>query len=146
MLTWQPGASLHPGALFILAACVCWGLDNSLTAQLQHFVPEHVVALKGLIEGSANLTFGLAVAGWGSTARPSDFAAALTVGATGYGLSITLWVKGARELGAARGQVIFATAPFVGVTTPCSTLTSTLTTTCTTGTSTEHVSASRPAP
>ncbi len=32
----------------------------------------------------------------------------------GYGLSITLWVKGARELGAARAQVIFATAPFIG--------------------------------
>jgi drug/metabolite transporter (DMT)-like permease len=29
-------------------------------------------------------------------------------------LSITLWVKVARELGAARGQMIFATAPFIG--------------------------------
>jgi len=41
-------------------------------------------------------------------------AAALLIGALGYGVSITLWVKCARDLGAARGQVIFATAPFVG--------------------------------
>ncbi len=40
--------------------------------------------------------------------------AALAIGAVGYGMSITLWVKGARDLGAARGQVIFATAPFIG--------------------------------
>jgi drug/metabolite transporter (DMT)-like permease len=32
----------------------------------------------------------------------------------GYGASITLWVRGAQQLGAARGQVIFATAPFLG--------------------------------
>ena len=38
---------------------------------------------------------------------------ALAVGALGYGASITLWVRGAHHLGAARGQVIFA-APFLG--------------------------------
>jgi len=36
------------------------------------------------------------------------------VGMLGYGASITLWVRGAHQLGAARGQVIFATAPFIG--------------------------------
>jgi hypothetical protein len=39
---------------------------------------------------------------------------ALVVGGFGYGMSITLWVAGARDLGAARGQLVFATAPFVG--------------------------------
>ena len=39
---------------------------------------------------------------------------ALAVGGVGYGLSITLWVAGARDLGAARGQLVFAAAPFVG--------------------------------
>jgi hypothetical protein len=37
------------------------------------------------------------------------------LGAIGYGASITLWVTGARDIGAARGQLIFSTAPFVGV-------------------------------
>jgi hypothetical protein len=38
----------------------------------------------------------------------------LAIGALGYGLSITLWVTGAQELGAARGQLMFAIALFVG--------------------------------
>jgi hypothetical protein len=34
---------------------------------------------------------------------------ALVIGGFGYGVSITLWVAGARDLGAARGQLVFAT-------------------------------------
>ena len=114
MLAWAPGAGLDAGAVLIVAACMCWGLDNSITAQIQQLAPEHVVAAKGLIAGVANLVIGLVIVGWGETTRPGDVAAALVVGAAGYGISITLWVKGARDLGAARGQVIFATAPFIG--------------------------------
>jgi drug/metabolite transporter (DMT)-like permease len=38
----------------------------------------------------------------------------LLIDGVGYGLSITLWVTRARYLGATRGQVILATAPFIG--------------------------------
>ena len=114
LLIWQPGATLELGALFVVAACVCWGLDNCITARIEHLAPEHVVALKGLIAGSANLAIGLSVVGWGHGTTPTEVVAALAIGAGGYGVSITQWVKGARELGAARGQVIFATAPFIG--------------------------------
>jgi len=114
LLTWEPGSALDAGALFIIAACVCWGLDNCVTAGIEHLAPEHVVALKGLVAGGANLAIGLAIAGWGASTRPAEVVAALLIGAAGYGWSITLWVKGARELGAARAQVVFATAPFIG--------------------------------
>ncbi len=114
MLTWQPGASLDVGAVLVIAACVAWGFDNGVTASIEQLAPEHVVMLKGVIAGGANLAIGLIVAGWGTTTTLSDVVAALAIGAAGYGLSITLWVKGARDLGAARGQVIFATAPFIG--------------------------------
>jgi drug/metabolite transporter (DMT)-like permease len=114
VLTWEPGAALDVGALLIVAACVFWGFDNGVTAVLEHLAPEHVVALKGIVAGGANLALGLAVTGIGATTELRDVVAALAIGAAGYGLSITLWVKGARELGAARGQVIFATAPFIG--------------------------------
>ena len=113
-LTWQPGASLDVGAVLVIAACVAWGFDNGVTASIEQLAPEHVVMLKGVIAGGANLAIGLIVAGWGTTTTLSDVVAALAIGAAGYGLSITLWVKGARDLGAARGQVIFATAPFIG--------------------------------
>lgn len=114
MLTWQPGARLDVGALLVIAACVAWGYDNGVTAGIERLAPEHVVMLKGVIAGGANLVIGLLVAGWGASTTAGDVVAALAIGAAGYGLSITLWVKGARDLGAARGQVIFATAPFIG--------------------------------
>lgn len=114
LLTWEPGASIDVGAVLIIAACACWGLDNCVTARIEQLAPEHVVALKGIVAGGANLAIGLLVVGWGATTTGFDVAAALVIGAAGYGASITLWVKGARDLGAARGQVIFATAPFIG--------------------------------
>lgn len=116
LLTWQTGVGIDSGALLIVAACACWGLDNCITARIEHLAPEHVVALKGLVAGTANLVIGVTTSGWGSDVRPVDIAAALAIGAAGYGVSITQWVKGARDLGAARGQVIFAAAPFIGAT------------------------------
>lgn len=114
VLVWEPGATLSGGALLIAAACVAWGLDNGVTAKIEQLAPEHVVLLKGLVAGGANLLLGWAVAGDVSAVRLGDVALALLIGAAGYGASITLWVKGARDLGAARGQLIFATAPFIG--------------------------------
>lgn len=113
LLVWQPGASVELGGLFVIAACCCWGIDNSATAGIDQLAPEQITFAKGAVAGTADLVLGLAVAG----AVGIDLArvvAALGIGALGYGLSITLWVTGARDLGAARGQVIFATAPFVG--------------------------------
>ncbi len=116
LLAWEPGTAVDIGAVFIIAACAFWGLDNGVTARIEHLAPEHVVALKGTIAGGANVTIGLLASGWGSSTGVGDVIAALVIGAAGYGISITLWVRGARDLGAARGQVIFATAPFIGAT------------------------------
>ncbi|MBC7291215.1 MAG: DMT family transporter, partial [Actinotalea sp.] len=109
-----PGATdgLRLGALLIAAACVCWAIDNSVTAALDELAPAHITFAKGLLAGSANTVIGLAAA----PVPPAQVvAAALVIGALGYGLSITLWVAGARDLGAARAQVVFASAPFLGV-------------------------------
>ena len=114
LLVWSPGASVDLGALLIVAACACWGLDNCVTARIEQLAPEHVVFLKGLVAGGANLLLGITVAGAVGDWSWEELVAALIIGMVGYGLSITLWVKGARDLGAARGQVIFAAAPFIG--------------------------------
>lgn len=115
VLTWQPGTSISAGAILVVAACAAWGLDNCITANIQQVNPEHIVALKGLVAGSANLAIGLTLTNT-TNLDLRNIALALAVGAAGYGLSITLWVKGARDLGAARAQVVFATAPFIGAT------------------------------
>ncbi len=111
VLGWSGSADLRWGALLIGGACLCWGVDNCVTANLDELAPAHITLAKGIVAGSVNLAIGLALggapAGW-------PVLGALLVGGFGYGASITLWVAGARDLGAARGQLVFATAPFVG--------------------------------
>jgi drug/metabolite transporter (DMT)-like permease len=111
VLGWTGQAELRWGAVLIAGACLCWAVDNGVTARLDELAPVHITLVKGLVAGSVNLVIGVAVDGAPSW-RP--LVLALLLGAVGYGASITLWVSGARELGAARGQLVFATAPFVG--------------------------------
>jgi drug/metabolite transporter (DMT)-like permease len=112
-LAWSGNPELRLGALLVVGACVCWGLDNCVTAELDAVAPEHITLIKGVVAGTTNVLIGLAL----GDALPGGWTllGALVVGAFGYGASITLWVAGARDLGAARGQLVFATAPFVGV-------------------------------
>lgn len=113
LLVWEPGAAVDLGGLLVVGACVAWGIDNSVTARIDQLSPEQIAFAKGAVAGTANLVLGLLVAAaWRVEIR--QIVAALAIGTFGYGASITLWVKGARDLGAARGQVVFATAPFVG--------------------------------
>jgi drug/metabolite transporter (DMT)-like permease len=113
LLVWEPGAAIDVSALLIVAACACWGLDNTVTSRIDQISPQHVTFLKGVVAGSVNLALGLTITGAGDVGVWS-IVLALIVGMLGYGASITLWVRGAQQLGAARGQVIFATAPFLG--------------------------------
>ncbi|WP_298458451.1 DMT family transporter [uncultured Cellulomonas sp.] len=113
MLISGPGATsdLRVGAALIAAACLCWAVDNSVTAELDELAPAHVTLAKGVVAGGANTVIGVVLA---DPPGLVTVGAALLVGALGYGISITLWVAGARDLGAARAQVVFATAPFLG--------------------------------
>jgi len=113
VLAWNGSPEPRFGALLIAGACVCWGLDNCVTADLDEIAPEHITVAKGVIAGGTNVLLA-AVLG---AAMPSIgvLLGALVIGAFGYGASITLWVAGARDIGAARGQLVFASAPFVGV-------------------------------
>lgn len=111
-VTWNDAPDLRLGAVLIVGACICWGLDNCVTADLDQIAPHHITLAKGVMAGSTNLVIGLAAAGQLPSA--GLIGASLTLGAVGYGVSITLWVRGARDLGAARGQLIFSAAPFIG--------------------------------
>lgn len=113
LLVWDPGAAVNASALLVVGACACWGLDNSVTSRIDQVSPQHVTFLKGVVAGTVNLVLGLAITGAGDIGGWS-IVGALVIGMLGYGASITLWVRGAQQLGAARGQLIFATAPFLG--------------------------------
>jgi drug/metabolite transporter (DMT)-like permease len=112
VLSWSGQPEARWGALLIAGACLCWAFDNSLTATLDRLSPSAITLAKGGVAGVSNVAIGLSLDG-GLPSTGSTLAA-LAVGAVGYGASITLWVAGARQLGAARGQLVFATAPFIG--------------------------------
>jgi drug/metabolite transporter (DMT)-like permease len=110
----SPGALA--GSIAVAAATLAWALDNALTRPLADANPAQVVFWKGLV--GAAMTGGLAYAmgeasGKGSP-RAVSVAALLACGATGYGLSLRLYLRAQRQLGAARTGSIFAAAPFVG--------------------------------
>jgi len=107
------GGGVGLGALLVVGACVCWGLDNNLTASATGITPAQITLAKGAVAGTATLVIGLSTEQSALTAGAVSWA--MVVGALGYGMSIILWVTSARRLGAARSQGVFATAPFVGM-------------------------------
>lgn len=113
LLCLQEGVSgLLAGCLSALA-CLCWGIDNNSTAIIDGISPARITFLKGLAAGGTNFLIGMICEPHSLTAVP--VAQALLVGASAYGLSLTLYITAAQQLGATRSQMIFATAPFFGV-------------------------------
>jgi len=114
LLSWQPGGTnLSAGALFILAACLCWAIDNNLTRKVSTNDAMLIACVKGLVAGSCNTALAWA-AGAALPGAPA-VASSLLVGFFGYGLSLTLFVVGLRGLGAARTGAYFSVAPLFGV-------------------------------
>lgn len=100
------------GSLFILLACVCWGIENNCTRKISSKDPLEIVLLKGIFSGMGSIIIGLCI-GERVAALWSVFAA-LAVGFVAYGLSIFFYVYAQRLLGAARTSAYYAIAPFIG--------------------------------
>lgn len=107
------GLQVSAAALLVAGACLCWGVDNNLTALIGGFTPAQSTFAKGLFAGLLNLGLGLALEGNAPGIR--YLLAALGIGALGYGASLFLYISGAQQLGAARSQLLFATGPFGGM-------------------------------
>jgi drug/metabolite transporter (DMT)-like permease len=105
-------AGIMAGGLVLLACC-CWGVDNHLTALIDGLTPSQSTFWKGLVAGCVNLAIGLMLHPF--TATGWMLFGALLVGIWSYGVSITLYIHAAQQLGATRGQIIFSTAPLFGL-------------------------------
>jgi drug/metabolite transporter (DMT)-like permease len=101
-------------ATLVGLACVAWGLDNNLTAVIDHFTPAQITFAKGLVAGSFNASIGIA---FFSPSAPTvaTIGWALAIGAASYGASLLLYIAGSHELGATRSQLVFSTAPLWGL-------------------------------
>lgn len=100
------------GSLFILLACVCWGIENNCTGKISSKDPLQIVLLKGIFSGLGSIVIGLCC-GEKITVLWSVFAV-LGVGFVAYGLSIFFYVYAQRLIGAARTGAYYAIAPFIG--------------------------------
>jgi len=114
LLVWPVGFEAGRAALLVALACLCWGLDNNLTALIDGLTPAQTTLVKGLAAGTINLCLG-SLTGQGLPPW-RVIAAALLLGALCYGVSLALYIGGAQQIGSARAQLIFSTAPFWGVT------------------------------
>ena len=100
------------GLLAVLAATAAWGADNTLSRALAERDPSQVVMAKAAIGAAVTATLAL-LAG---EPMPGVMATLqlLLIGATGYGLSLRLYLLAQRAFGAARTGSVFAFAPFIG--------------------------------
>ena len=100
------------GMLAVALATLAWAIDNTLTRTLAERDPGQVVMAKGALGSTAAATLALAL----GEPLPSALAVGglLLVGATGYGLSLRLYLLAQRAFGAARTGSVYAFAPFIG--------------------------------
>jgi drug/metabolite transporter (DMT)-like permease len=100
------------GLLAVLLATASWGIDNTLSRGVAERDPGQVVLAKSALGTAGAAMVALA---WGEPV-PSPFriGALLAIGASGYGLSLRLYLLAQRAFGAARTGSVFAFAPFIG--------------------------------
>ncbi|MBI3349064.1 MAG: DMT family transporter [Burkholderiales bacterium] len=108
----RSGGGQWAGLLAVGAATLAWGLDNTLSRGVAERDPSQVVAAKSAL-GVALTVLLARVAGEGLPAAASALAL-FAIGATGYGLSLRLYLLAQRAFGAARTGSVFAFAPFIG--------------------------------
>ncbi|HVT10072.1 MAG TPA: DMT family transporter [Polyangia bacterium] len=110
---WASGSTPW-GALAVVLATLAWAAENVVSRPLSQRNPLIIVFVKSLIGCALTVAIGVAIReravfdGW----RVLALAAC---GAVGYGVSLSLYLRAQREIGAARTASIFALAPFVGV-------------------------------
>ncbi len=114
VLSFDPSGSFgfSIGALFVLLACLFWGIDNNFTRNISSKDPVIIVIIKGIGAGSFSFVLSLII----GDHLPSSAHAlpALAVGGLCYGASLMLFIIALRHLGSARVGALFASAPFIG--------------------------------
>lgn len=100
------------GAILIILATFCWGLENNCTRMLANKNTFHVVMIKGICSGLGSLIIALCL----KEAFPSMgiIALSLLLGFLSYGLSIFFYIKAQGIIGATKTSAYYSIAPFVG--------------------------------
>ncbi len=104
--------SFSLGSLFVIAATICWGLENNCTRSISNKSTYQIVTIKGLGSGTGSFIIALLL----GESIP-DFRTLLLIlllGFISYGLSIFTYIRAQKSLGAAKTGAFYAIAPFIG--------------------------------
>lgn len=100
------------GSLFVILATVCWGFENNCTRKISDKSTYEIVFIKGIFSGGGAFVVSLLV---GEGFPKWRFVLpAMILGFVAYGLSIFMYIRAQRDLGAAKTSAFYAVAPFVG--------------------------------
>lgn len=103
---------LSPGALLVLLAAACWGLENNCTRMLSGKNTWQIVTIKGLFSGLGAMVVALLMGE--ALPRALPLVLSLLLGFVSFGLSIFLYIRAQAVLGAAKTSAYYAIAPFAG--------------------------------
>lgn len=114
LLSFEGTDSFHfsYGSLLVIMATVCWGLENNCTRELSSKSTYQIVMLKGLCSGLGALV--IALIKRESFPGIGYIAIALALGFVAYGLSIFMYVRAQKVLGAAKTSAYYAVNPLIG--------------------------------
>ncbi len=110
VLAWRGSPTASLGALAVVGAATCWGIDNNLARRIAS--SNAIAVVKGAVAASVAIAIAIAL----HDPRPAvaSFGLGALLGLVGYGCSLVLYVRALRVLGTARTGAYFATAPFAG--------------------------------
>lgn len=114
LLSFEGSGSLQfsYGSLLVLLAASCWGLENNCTRKISDKSSYEIVVLKGVFSGGGAFVIALLTGEQFPSARA--ILLSMLLGFVAYGLSIFLYIRAQRDLGAAKTSAYYAVAPFVG--------------------------------
>ncbi len=103
----------NKGSLYVLGACLCWGVENNCTRSISDKNAEEIVTIKGLFSGLGGVIVALILR---ESFPPLKYILlVMLLGFFSYGLSITFYILAQKALGAAKTSAFYAIAPFLGV-------------------------------
>ena len=105
--------TFNGGSLFVLGACLCWGLENNCTKMISNKSSVEIVIIKGTFSGLGSLICAFIV---GEHLPAIQWILCiLLLGFVAYGLSIHFYIMAQKDLGAAKTSAYYSVAPFLGV-------------------------------
>lgn len=104
--------AFQKGAMLVLGACVCWGVENNCTRKLSSKSSVEIVMIKGCFSGMGSLC--VAYLSGEHLPEIKWIGMILILGFVSYGLSINFYIMAQKELGASKTSAYYSIAPFLG--------------------------------